>query len=184
MKYCKALLFCFFVALNLMSAQKPTLIIPTGHLDAITCLNYSNNGEYIVSGSKDRTIKVWTKEGRLLRNFPIHQTEVVDAQFTPDDQFVISRSDRKIFVWKFNGELHWEGDCLAPPASNSFTNYDPIQFSPDGQLMLSTSADSIPFLLDLKSLTVKKLPGLGSFSLAFSPDGRQIVANDKEAIQL
>lgn len=182
MKY-TTLLLCLLGLVSL-SGQKPTLILPVGHMDAITCLNYSNDGQYIVSGSKDRTIKVWTAEGRLLRNFPSHETEVVDAFFSPDGQYVISRSDSNLYIWNLNGNLHWKSTCLSPPASNSFTDYDPIQFSPDGQSLLSIDADTVPYLLDLKQLTKKELPGLGRFSLAFSPDGQQIIANDAQNIQL
>ncbi len=182
MKY-TILLFCLLGLVSL-SGQKPTLILPVGHMDAITCLNYSNDGQYIVSGSKDRTIKVWTAEGRLLRNFPSHETEVVDAFFSPDGQYVISRSDSFLYIWNFNGNLHWKSTCLSPPASNSFTDYDPIQFSPDGQSLLSIDADTVPYLLDINQLTKKELPGLGRFSLAFSPDGQQIIANDTQNIQL
>ncbi|GAB5551795.1 MAG: hypothetical protein Sapg2KO_13860 [Saprospiraceae bacterium] len=183
MKYYKTLLFSLFLT-TMMVAQKPTLILPVGHMDAITCLNYSNDGQYIVSGSKDRTIKVWTAEGRLLRNFPSHETEVVDAFFSPDDRYVISRSDSFLYIWNFNGSLIWKSTCLSPPASNSFTDYDPIQFSPDGQSLLSIDADTVPYLLDINQLTKKELPGLGRFSLAFSPDGQQIIANDTQNIQL
>jgi len=51
-----------------------------GHADAINSVAYSFEGQYIVSGSCDNTVKLWSaSEGKLIKKLEGHQTEIYSA---------------------------------------------------------------------------------------------------------
>jgi WD40 repeat protein len=62
----------------------------------------SPDGRFIVSGSDDRTVKVWELEsGRLLRSLEGHTDWVRAVAVSPDGRFIVSGSvDRTVKVWE------------------------------------------------------------------------------------
>ncbi|KAK1828700.1 F-box/WD repeat-containing protein 1A [Podospora conica] len=79
-----------------------------GHGECIYSLQF--NEKYLVSGSRDRTLKVWDLEtGRCLRTLTKHEGSVLCLQFDshPDEDIIVSgSSDSNIIVWKFStGEV-------------------------------------------------------------------------------
>jgi WD40 repeat protein len=53
----------------------------------------SPDGRFIVSGSEDRTVKVWELEsGRLLRSLEGHTDDVNAVAVSPDGRFIVSGS--------------------------------------------------------------------------------------------
>jgi general transcriptional corepressor TUP1 len=102
---------------------------PDGHKDNVWSVAFSSNGRELVSGSEDRTIKMWElpvahgqpslEGGRCIQTFEGHtvclysflirnyvnvdswiQNFVVGVAFTPDDQWVISSStDKSAGFW-------------------------------------------------------------------------------------
>jgi WD40 repeat protein len=95
------LLFASLLFFNAGVAQKLETAVQWGHTRAIKSVDFSHSGEFIVSGSEDKTIKLWeVSSGRELRTFNGHQSIVNDVLFTPDDKQLISASrDRRIYFW-------------------------------------------------------------------------------------
>lgn len=75
-----------------------------GHGECIYSLQF--NEKYLVSGSRDRTLKVWDLEtGRCLRTLTKHRGSVLCLQFDshPDEDIIVSgSSDSDIIIWKFS----------------------------------------------------------------------------------
>ncbi|MEO8149759.1 MAG: caspase family protein [Bacteroidia bacterium] len=84
-------------------AQKETikLLIPIGHTFNITSVCFSPNGKYCLSGSWDKTMKLWeTNTGRELKTFTGHLARVNSACFSPDGKYCLSGSyDNTIKLW-------------------------------------------------------------------------------------
>ncbi|KAJ7481199.1 WD40-repeat-containing domain protein [Mycena galericulata] len=61
-------------------------------------------GAYVVTGARDKTIKLWdTASGQLLRNLPGHDNWVRALAFHPSGKFLLSASDDKtIRVWELS----------------------------------------------------------------------------------
>lgn len=80
-----------------------------GHNECIYSLQY--NSEYLVSGSRDRTLRVWNLRTRRLVRPPLrgHQGSVLCLQFDSDpegDLIVSGSSDSDVILWKFStGEI-------------------------------------------------------------------------------
>ncbi|KAF5207699.1 Lissencephaly-1-like protein, partial [Thalictrum thalictroides] len=84
-----------------------------GHLGAVGAVAFSKKKRnFIVSGSSDRTLKVWSLDGLMVdSNLPInlkskavmaaHEKEILSVAVAPNDSYVCSGSeDRTACVWK------------------------------------------------------------------------------------
>jgi len=72
----------------------------TWHTDSVLGLGLSPKGERLVSGSADRTMKLWRMEdGSLIGSLFGYTGWVAPVAFSPDDKFVISGGEDGIAVW-------------------------------------------------------------------------------------
>ncbi|KAI0505333.1 hypothetical protein F5B22DRAFT_639995 [Xylaria bambusicola] len=80
-----------------------------GHKECIYSLQY--NSEYLVSGSRDRTLRIWNLHTRRLVRPPLagHNGSVLCLQFDSDpeeDLIVSGSSDSDVILWRFStGEI-------------------------------------------------------------------------------
>jgi len=84
-----------------------------GHKDTITSVAFSPGGKQIVSGSWDKSIRVWDAEtGEMVSGpFEGHTDGVRSVAFSPDGKRIVSGSeDKSIHVWDA-GLARWS---LAP----------------------------------------------------------------------
>jgi WD40 repeat protein len=69
------------------SAAKRELI---GHYDAITCVAFSANGRWLVSGSDDHTVRLWDAETGVERGAVELDTQVKAVAFAADGRSVFT----------------------------------------------------------------------------------------------
>ena len=68
-------------------------VVQTGHAAPITSVSFSYDGRYVLSGSKDHTMKLWDVfSGREIRTFRGHTDTVSTVAFVPRSRLVISGS--------------------------------------------------------------------------------------------
>lgn len=74
-----------------------------GHNDLITCLQFSVDGKFIATGSRDTTVKLWSMtRGELLRTLKGHSAELISVKISPTKRLIVSSSKEKdIMVWGF-----------------------------------------------------------------------------------
>lgn len=75
-----------------------------GHNECVYSLQY--DAEYLVSGSRDKSIRVWSLQSRrLMRKLLGHRGSVLCLQFDsdPDEDLIVSgSSDSDVILWKFS----------------------------------------------------------------------------------
>jgi len=95
-----ALIMLFLTSIGSYSQPLETTV-QRGHTRAVQSVDFSHDGAFIISGSEDKTIKLWeVSSGRELRTYNGHQSIVNDVLFTSDDKTLISASkDGHIYFW-------------------------------------------------------------------------------------
>lgn len=93
---------------NWLHNQYTTFQIPhpnyphEGHAECIYTIQYSPN--YLVSGSRDRTVRIWNMRTRRLLGEPLkgHNGSVLCLQFDEEEGVLITgSSDASVIIWKF-----------------------------------------------------------------------------------
>ena len=70
----------------------------------VMSVDFSPDKQVIVATSKDRTIKLWQKDGTLINTIESHGDEVNDISFSPNGTIVASVSnDKSVKLWQLNG---------------------------------------------------------------------------------
>jgi WD40 repeat protein len=71
-----------------------------GHNEFVTCVAFSPDAQFLLSGSEDRTVNVYRLTGRSVRKIKEHPSAVWWVAWAPDGQtFYSSSSDRTIRQW-------------------------------------------------------------------------------------
>ena len=147
-----------------------------GHQDSITCACFSADDRLVVSGSGDRTLRLWDRaSGAELATLAGHADIVTGCAISPDGRLVVSASrDKTLKVWDVPSgreQMTLSGHTLGCTCCD---------FAPDGGAVLSGSSD-----MTVRSWDVATGEGsvvfyaLGCIEcLAFSPDGTWLCAGD------
>ncbi len=152
------------------------------HEGSVNHIEFSPDGQRVVTASNDNTAKVWeVASGKLLATLAGHEGGVEHAAFSPDGQRVVTASDDKTAeVWDTAS-----GKLLATLAGHE-SRVTHATFSPDGQRVVTASDDDTAKLWEVVSgKLLITLAGHKSYvtHVEFSPDGQRLVtaSGDKTA---
>jgi WD40 repeat protein len=194
---------CALAALPLMGhaqpalhARPPDVVANIGHSDSIRSVAISRDGKLALTGSNDKTLRLWeAATGRLVRTFQGHRGYVNSVAISPDERMAASGStDGVLIVWDLStgSRIRSMGDSPeqhgAPVATfDTLIRWmdEPggVAFSPDGRLVLSAVHGKVLKLWDIETGNlVGTFTGHGSTvsSVAFSSDGRRILSGSSD----
>lgn len=102
-----------------------------GHALRVSTVAITADGNTIVSGSDDNTIKIWdSKNGSLKRTLNGHTASVIDLKITPDNNYLISTDFQSTSrIWNMQ-----TGKLIREIPSYSVTNF--LEVSQDGQTLV------------------------------------------------
>jgi len=146
-----------------------------GHTAAILAIAFSADGKLVLSGSDDRTVRLWDLQtGRELRRFDGLRGAVSAVAFSPDGKWAVAGGQERVLVlWRIadGKELRRMTGHTDPIAA--------VAFSPDGKLIASGGTDRTVRLWD--ATTGKEIRVLTGHegkvtSLAFAPNGKTLAS--------
>jgi WD40 repeat protein len=109
----------------------------------------------IATASADKTVKLWSLDGNIIKTLRGHIATVLDVTFSPDGQTIATASsDRTIKLWRRDG-------TLITTLSGHQADVNSVSFSPDGKLLVSAGADGVVLLWDVSELSLKGLVAKG-----------------------
>jgi len=156
-------------------------MVPIGHTNPIKSTAFSKDGKFIVTGSEDKTVKVWdANTGKLLQNFAIAKDRILSVDVNPNSKTVIGCSE--------DGVLY-EWDIYSGKLLNTIINkgemMDVCTFSPNGKTIAmgygyhyKDFCEIVLYDYATKKITAQfKAHKEKIHKLMFSPDGKQIASS-------
>nr|VFK65593.1 MAG: WD40 repeat [Candidatus Kentron sp. UNK]VFK71584.1 MAG: WD40 repeat [Candidatus Kentron sp. UNK] len=106
-----------------------------GHAAPIYAVGFSPDGERLITGSLDHTLRLWDGAGRLVKVLEGHTDKVQAAAFAPDGRYLLSGSwDKTIRLW--DGRT---GEFIRVLAAQD-SSVSSLAISPDGKKVLTGPA--------------------------------------------
>ncbi|MBA3954857.1 hypothetical protein H0X48_06065 [Candidatus Dependentiae bacterium] len=106
-----------------------------GHTDWVSSVAFSSDGKFVVTGSNDKTARIWSLDTLESRELKGHTDCVTSVAFSPDGKFLLTNSKDK------TARL-WDVDTLKSREFKGHTgNIISIEFSSDSKLVLTLSDD-------------------------------------------
>jgi len=121
----------------------------TWHSGAVLSVSFSPDGERVVSGSEDKTIRIWDIETGDMVSGPFrgHNDGVLSVSFSPDGKRVVSGSrDKTIRIWDVE-----TGDIVSGPFRGHTDSVNSVSFSPNGKRVVSESFDDTIRIWDVET---------------------------------
>jgi len=153
-----------------------------GHQDTVQNVSFSPDGQMFATASYDRTVKLWRRDGSLVKTLLGHTDAVMSVSFNRDAKMIASGSlDGTVRLWDSNGKLI--------RVIHAHKNYwvMSISFSPDGKTIATASDDKTVKLWRLDGQLIGTLKGHQDLvrQVGFSPSGDRIITvSDDKTVKL
>lgn len=163
--------------------QGDELAALTGHEWIVTCAAFSPDGKFIVTGSADRTVKVWDAQKlQPITTLSAATGSVWSVMFSPDNQYLVTSGRGGTHLWDTKT---WRRIATFPGQVAVMANTGSVMaVSESSAFDWRTTAGQVSlwnFRTGERLATLSK-PG---HALAFSPDGRMLAtAANPSGIQL
>lgn len=152
-----------------------------GHSNEIRSVDFSPDGQTLVTASEDNTVRIWSVDGQELKRLSGQNQLFRSVKFSPDGKKIAAISaDNTVKLWTIEGELV----RIFSESSDEENYMADLCFSPNGQVIAASGSNHTIKLWHTDKQTSKTLSGhqLQVWSLSCSADGQTIAAADRAGI--
>ncbi|KAJ3277205.1 Guanine nucleotide-binding protein subunit beta-2-like 1 [Terramyces sp. JEL0728] len=158
----------------------------TGHNHFVQDVVISSDGQFALSASWDKTLRLWDiATGKTTRRFVGHTNDVMSVAFSPDNRQIVSSSrDKSIKLWNTLGE------CKFTLTEEGHTEWvSAVRFSPNSAnpLIVSSGWDKLVKVWDLSKCKLKTNHyGHSGYvsAITISPDGSIFASGGKDSVAM
>ena len=150
-----------------------------GHTSAVKCVSITPDGKTAISGSSDKTLRMWDIDtGQCLLTLEGLTESVECVSVTPDGKRAVVGSDyQTMWLWDLENRV-----CLRPLYGHK-GQVNCVSITPDGKRAVSGSFDESLLVWDLKSgQCLRSLDGHTNSieCVAITPDGKRAVSGSED----
>jgi WD40 repeat protein len=173
------------VSHSFLNAQSIKTVVQKGHELAVLTVAISPDSNYVATGSRDKSIKLWElATGREIRSFLGHTTSVISLDFSSDGNYLISGSgDKSARIWevKTGNEI-----LLVQPDQERVTD---VVFDPKGKFFVTVGFGgkavvwNFPSKKKIAEFNADGYAGSGGLiNLAISADGLWLAVGEDNSV--
>jgi WD40 repeat protein len=147
-----------------------------GHNDAVRSVNFSPDGQNIVTASEDSTVRLWSIDGREIKKITVKNKIFTNVIFSPDSKLIAAISaDKTVKIWALDGR-----EIITFKGQDEETFMSSICFTPDGKAIAVPGRDNTVKFWNINGKEIKTLKGhkFSVWSISCSPNGKTIVTAD------
>jgi WD40 repeat protein len=150
------------------------------HSAGVTAIAVSGNGNVIVSGDENGTVRLWDRDRRPIgQPSKGHDGRVASLGISSDGQMIVSGgADGKVLRWSLRGS------AVSPPLSTSYStgSGETVAVSPNGQIIVSGSERGMMRIWDGQGnpIRVFKAHDTNIEVISFSLDSEMIVSGSDD----
>ena len=148
----------------------------SGHSESVNAIAISPDGETLVSGSYDKTIKIWNlKTGELFKTLLEHKETITSVAITADGETLASGSfDNTVKIWDLKSGKILRSLNQHQAAVTS------IVITPDGDTLISASMDKTIKFWNLKTGELLRTIKADTLSLTMSTNGKILFSGNQD----
>lgn len=146
-----------------------------GNEDSVITASFSPDGNFIATGDRAGTVKIWRRDGKLLETIAAHTDAVWSVAWSADGETIATASENtSVKLWKPDGTL------LETLRGHEAWVVSVI-FSPDNTI-ITTSWDGTVKIWNPNGDNIKTLAShnAGVFDISFSPDGETFATASRD----
>jgi WD40 repeat protein len=151
-----------------------------GHEFTVWSLAITKDGQTIVSGGQDASIRLWDfASGKEIHKFLGHNGPVYGLELMTDDSQLVSIADKDLAVKIWDLEKRALRTSLAPNSAH----INAVAVSPDNRYIVTGGDDGIARFWDIdRGIMLRYLEhSQGIYTITISPDGRHMLCGSKKA---
>jgi WD40 repeat protein len=150
----------------------------TGHQASVRSVIFAPDGKTIASASDDTTIRLRSIEGAVVEILQGHRSSVQGVRFSPNNLIASVSTDSTLKIWTRDGARLLQSVNYGAEMRN-------VNFTPDGQLMVTAGYDNALQLWDVQAVLnmenakpIRRFVGHTSTvkNLSISPDGQRMAS--------
>ncbi|OKH60127.1 AAA-like domain-containing protein [Scytonema sp. HK-05] len=151
----------------------------TGHTADIWSVDISPDSNLIVSAGMDGAIKLWQRDGTLLKTLQNESVAVWSVKFSPDGKMIVSgHNDGNVKLWRLDEDT-------PKIIANYSTTTRVVNFNPNGQIVASGHDDGVVNLWSLDGVLLGSLKHPNhAAAVIFVPETQLIITQAENVIYL